>query len=444
MWFSLASFANKAVGLVTTLLMLRFLDTYEFGLYKLILALYGILSLFFFSGIDQIVLADFMRAKHEKNHALINRIMLEFFFFKVIVGVLLFGATFFGARFAESWYGADIAHLVKIIAFLFLIVAVERIMNLIFNYYLAFRAMALFTFFEETTKLLFLLFFIFVVGLGVSGVVLAIVTASGITFLLFLPYAIVLAKRLPRVSPLKTMVLPGAFLSYGKWAVGLRYLNDFQRNVRPWFIKYFLSTEAVGIYAIAESLYGQIVGLFPLATVLLPTVAQNIKDRVRIKQLLYYGVKYGTPFFILIGIVSLVVAPPLIHLVFPQHEASLPVFYLILIAIVTTGSGYILTAIFYAEREQRAHFFITASVLAVTLLGSATLIPLLGVYGSALEFILSALFFNAMRLRYIFKRYPELGFSPRLLFIFSKEDREIIRYAAVHAKNLIRKKFLIG
>lgn len=447
MWLSATSFANKALGLVTSVLILRFLSTYEFGLYKLVFALYGMLSLFLFSGFDQIAITDVMRAKADGDHKLVKRIFVEFFSFKVVVSVFLFAVTYGGAWFAETYYDANIAWLVRIISFFFLISAVERSMNLVFNYYMAFRAMALFTFFEEATKLLLLLFFIFVAGFGVSGVVLAAVASSGITFILFLPYALLLVKRLPNLSEKSISkgkgvfggegsVLWRAFLSYGKWVVGLRYVNEFQRNIRLWLLRYFLSTEAVGFFAIAESLYSQLVGLFPIGKILLPIVSGNIKNRTRIRNLLYYGTKYGMPLSILAGSAAVVLVPALVWSVFPQHTASIPIFYIFVIAIITTASANGLTAIFYAEREQRAHFFITFSVAVATLALGAILIPVFGVYGAALEFVATAFMFNFMRMRYLFKRYPELHFDTRMLFRFGAEDREFLRLGISTVKSI--------
>lgn len=446
LWFSGSSAAVKAVGIANTILVLRLLSVYEYGLYHLVLAAYGLASVFFLSGFDQIVLADLMRAKGEGDPGRARRIFSEFFLLKAGIGAALFFAVFFGARAVGSWYGADIAHLVRIISLLFLLVPLERAMNMVFNYHLSFRAMSLYTLTEEALKLVALLFFIFVAGMGVSGVVLAVVSASAGAFVVFLPRAVRLFGAIPVPIPVPmrqesgrgpAFLLVSAFSDYGKWAVGFRYLGDFQRHLRPWLIRFFLSTEAVGIFAIAENMYGQVVGLVPLVNVFVPAVAQHIADRTGIRKLLYVCVKYGTPFFVILGIASVPALWVLIYAVFPQYAEALPVFYIFLLTAFTAGVSNILMAVFYAERRQRAHFFIMASTVAVTLIFGILLIPAFGVAGIAMEFVISAFFFNGARLWYLFRRYPELRFAPRLLFSFGAEDKALLRSALSNARGLI-------
>lgn len=438
LWFSGSNAAVRAVGIANTVLVLRILSVYEYGLYHLVLAAYGLASVFFLSGFDQIVLTDLMRAKGAHEIGTVRRIFFEFFVLKIGIGAILFLTVFFGAGAVGSWYGADIAHAVRIISFLFLIVPMERTMNLVFNYHLSFRAMSLYTLAEEALKLIALLFFIFIAGLGVSGVVLALVSSAAGSFFIFLPGAAALFRAIPSAQDsFHRSFLLHAFTDYGKWAIGFRYLGDFQRNVRPWLIRFFLPTEAVGIFAIAENIYGQIVGLIPMVNVFVPTVAQHIANRTGIRKLLYVCVKYGTPFFMLLGIASVPALWVLIRVAFPQYAAALPVFYVFLLTAPTAGVSNILVAIFYAQREQRAHFFIMVATVASTLVLGFVLIPMFGVYGMAMEFVISAFFFNLARLWYLFRRYPELRFAPRLLFSFSAEDKALLGSALSNARTLI-------
>lgn len=442
LWFSGSSAAVKVVGLANTILVLRLLSVYEYGLYHLVLAAYGLASVFFLSGFDQIALADLMRAKGADDTGRVRRIFFEFFLLKAGIGALLFFTVFFGASAVGAWYGADIAYAVRIISFLFLLVPLERAMNLVFNYHLSFRAMSLYAFTEEALKLSALLFFVFIAGLGVSGVVLAAVAASVGAFFVFLPCALRLFRAIPvAAGQWRGSLLVIAFSDYGKWAVGLRYLGDFQRHVRPWIIRSFLSTEAVGLFAIAENLYGQVVGLVPLVNVFVPAVAQHIADRAGIRKLLYVCAKYGTPLFMLLGIASVPALLVLIRFAFPQYAAALPVFYIFLLTAVTAGVSHILVAVFYAQRQQRAHFFIMAATVAVTLSLGILLVPAFGVYGMAMEFVISAFFFNGVRLWHLFRRYPELRFAPRMLFSFGAEDKALLRSALSNARNLIAGKF---
>lgn len=426
-WSSGSAVWIKAIGLITSLLVLRFLSVYEYGLYQLVLSVQSLLAMFFLVGLDQIILADFLRAKGEGRNEVVRGLFAEFAIFKISTGFVLFLLSFFGAGFIGNLFGRDIGLLIRIISFYFLMVALERVLNILFNYNLAFKAMSLYTLTNETLKFLFLLFFIFVAGLGVSGVVLSGVSASVLTGLLFIPVALSIYRKMPGALGSPRRLIWSALVSYGKWAVGFQYMNDLQRNIRPWLIRFFLSTEAVGIYAIAENLYSQAVSLIPFGTVLTPVVSQNINDRLRIRNLVYYGAKYGTLFFLLLAIFSFFAVPWLVRLLFPQHINSIPLFYIILLIMPPAGLAMVFTSIFYAEREQMAHFIIIILTLILTLTLGAALVSRLGIMGMAVEFTVTAYFFNIARAFYLFKTNPELRFSLSSLFRWDREDWMFIK-----------------
>ena len=428
-WSSGSGVAVKIIGLLTTVTIIRILSVPEYGLYQLTLAAYGILAAFFFAGFDQVVLTDLMLAKSGGDSLRFKRLFSEFVSVKLMVGVALFLVTLLGANLADAIYGENIAFLVRIIAFLFPIVAFERILNMLLNINLSFRAMSLFTFIGEAAKLGLVLFFTFVVGFGVQGIIFAIVGASAIALFSFVPYGVRLYQPLAKMKALSgRMLMSEAFFSYGKWAIGARYLNDLQRNIRPWLIKSFLPTEAVGIYAIAENLYGQAISLVPLGTVLTPIVSQTIHERNRIKNLVYYSAKHGTIFFLILAVLPALAVPWLVGLLFPQHINSIPLFYVILLIMPPVGFVSVLTAVFYAQRQQKAHFVITLLVLLITLLVGSILVRELGVIGMAVEFTISAYFFNILRAWYLFRINPDLRFPLLCLFKWDHKDLDFIKF----------------
>ncbi len=428
-WSSGSSLAVKIIGLITTVTVIRILSVPEYGLYQLTLAAYGILAAFFFAGFDQVVLTDLMRAKGSEDFARFKRLFSEFAVLKLMVGATLFLVSFLGANLAGAFYGENIAFLVRIIAFLFPIVALERILNVLLNINLSFRAMSLFTLIEEAVKLGLVFFFSFVVGFGVQGIVLSVVGASAVALLSFMPYGIRLYQPFAKSKALSGRnLISEAFLAYGKWAVGSKYLNDLQRNIRPWLIRLFLSTEAVGLYTIAENLYSQVVSLVPLGTVLTPIVSQTIHERKRINNLVYYGAKYGTILFLILSVFSAFAVPLLVGLLFPQHINSIPLFYVILLIMPPAGLAAVLTAVFYAQRQQKAHFFIMFLTLVITLIMGSILVNQFGIIGMAVEFTISAYFYNILRTWYLFRTNPDLRFSLPRLFKWDYEDVNFIKF----------------
>lgn len=441
LWSSGGSIAVKVVGIAASLIIIKALTVHEYGVYQLALAAYGIVFSLFLSGFDQVALAEIMRAKSEKDTERMHRLFNEFTVLKIAAGIFLFLVLFLGARAAGIWYEAEIAPLLRILAFLIPVVALERVLNMIFSVHLSFRAISLFPFAEELAKFVFLVLFLFVFGYGLFGVVLAAVLGTATALLVFLPLGFRLYH--PHISygfTLNHSGLTSLFLSHGKWAVGARYLNDFQRNIRPWLIKTFLSTEAVGIFSLALNLYGQAVSLFSIANVLNPVAAQEARNPDRIKKLLLISLKYGTIFFIIVGGLTAVFVPMLVTYLFPQYAASIPLFWALLVTLGTTSAAFMLSSLFYGYREQRSGFVIMIFGVLFTLAAGPVLLRLFGVWGMVIEFVAGAYLFNILRLRYIFRNYPELRVYMSDLFSWTAEDKQFLKSTFETALQSIRLK----
>ena len=427
LWSSGSSVAVKVIGLVTSFTIISVLSVHDYGLYQLALAAYGIVLSFFFSGFDQVALTEIMRARGVGDERRADGLFNEFMLWKVVAGVVLFLLLIAGANFADYWYQENIASLLRILSILIPVIACERVLNMIFNMHLSFRAISLFTLAEESAKLIFLAFLLFAANLGVEGVIIATTLGTTTAFLIFLPVG--LRLYVPRFSSGLSPVgigLGGIFLVQGKWAVGYRYLNDFQRNIRPWLIKTFISTEAVGIFSLALNLYGNVVGLLPIGSVLGPVTAREAENTERIRRLLLVSLKYGTILFVALGVVAAVGVPLLVEFLFPRYIESIPLFWALLLTIMTSSAAFMFSSLFYGYREQRSGFFIMLVAVFFTLIAGPVLLSVFGIWGITFEFILGAYFFNILRLRYLFGHYPELRIKLRDFFSWGKDDKEFV------------------
>jgi O-antigen/teichoic acid export membrane protein len=426
-WLSASAFVARLAGLLVTFSLISLLSLKEYGVYKLAVATFGFFAAFFVSGFDALVINDLAVERGRGRHDRVKRLFLEYGIFKIAVGSLLFFLSLLGAFFFHRFFDADILPLIPLLSFLFLFMALERGINLLLNLYVEFRLISLFTVLEEAVKLVAVLLFVGFFQYGARGAILADVVSTGIAVFVFLPHASGFLKKTLSFTAAKGSLLWEIIRGHGKWAIYSRYLGDAKNSLRPWLLNTFVGAEAVGIYAFAESLYAQVVSLLPLSNVLIPILPLHIEDRSALRTLLVKGIKYGTPIFAAVGIISFFAIPEIIRFFFPRYEASVPIFSIIIPSIVTSAAAFILTSILYAQRQQKAQFFITlASVGVMASLGLLLVVPF-GAIGIAIEFVLTTFFYGIVRLWYVFAVYPELRFRPLALFQWRREDGEFFR-----------------
>lgn len=427
LWLSGSAMLVRLIGLGVTLALVTLLSLEEYGTYKLVVATFGFLAAFFVSGFDALVVNDLALEKKQGRFGRVKKLFLEYSALKLFIGCGLFIVTLFGSMFFAGFYPADLLLFFPIISFLFIFMALERGLNILLNLNMEFRLLSLFTVIEEVTKLLLILIFIGMFKQGARGAVMADVLSTGVALTFFIPHGVVLFRRALAEQAAKGSVLWEMVRSHGKWAIASRYLGEAKNSIRPWLIQVFAGREAVALWAFAESLYSQIVSLFPLTNVLAPILPQEIGNRERIKTLLFRGIKYGTPLFLALGAVAYFLLPVLVEIFLPRYNDSLPLFSIILVTMVTSATALLLTSILYAHREQRLQFLVNVLITAFMVGMGAFLLRIFGIVGVAYEFVLSTVIYNAIRLWYILRTYPELKFSMRELFIWDAGDWDFLR-----------------
>src|SRR3989344_9235876 len=160
-WLTSSSFLIRAVGFLSVLIVLSSVSVKDYGLYKLVLAAFAFLTGFFFSGFDNLVISDLSRERGEGRMDRVGRLFLEYSRVKLLIGLILFLAVFFGADFIGRFVDPEVVQFLPLISILFIFYALERPLNFLFNTYLKFKYLALYTLVEEMGKLGLILIFVF-------------------------------------------------------------------------------------------------------------------------------------------------------------------------------------------------------------------------------------------------------------------------------------------
>src|SRR3989344_206314 len=166
---SFSNVALKFVGLATVFFILRRLSAYEYGLTELTISSLPLLSIFFLPGMGDVVIADMSLERGKGNLSRMKSIFLQFFKLQFLLSIVVWAIVFFGANLIANYYEGPISLLLKIYSFSFLLSPFRSMIIMFFTVNLKFFQQSFYTFLEEVFKLIFLLFFFFILGKGPDG-----------------------------------------------------------------------------------------------------------------------------------------------------------------------------------------------------------------------------------------------------------------------------------
>jgi O-antigen/teichoic acid export membrane protein len=437
-WTSLGTWGVKLTGLLATFITLHQLTVYEYGLTELAISIIPLLSIFVLPGITTVVQAEIGIAKGRMDYAKARALFDEYFFVQFVISVIPWALVFFGASAISSFYNEGIADLFRIVSFAFLISPFRTMATLLFRINLRFGTVAAYGVSEELLKFFLLLLCYFVFDLRAQSVLIAYVLNEFLTLLFFSPKFF--KEYLPMRQHSKSATdrpFYALMASHGKWGIATNYLNNFANNIRLWIIKAFLGADAVGLFALASSLFAHTLSLLQLNSVITPILPQYAHQPARFNRLVDKSIKYQFLGYTLSGILTAIGFPLLIHYFFPKFLPALPLFSIMVFTVVPAAVSGVLTAVFTALQAQRELFFATLVKTFIIALIAPPLIIFFGVHGVAIEFFLTTLLFTLERYRVLRKRMPSFKIRARDMFSLDQDDRIIIQALRSYARKYI-------
>ncbi len=421
-WLAGTTLVMKGLSFLSVLLVLNRLTLHEYGSAELVLTAIPLLSLFLLPGLSTTVIADMGRQRGVGDLPRMKGLFFSFLRLQAYFAILLWAAVFFGAHFLAVEYGKEEAStLFKIISFAFLLSPVRICMQALQSVYFEFKQQSLYSIAEELFKLLLLALFFFMFDMRTEGLVLAIVLSQAVGLLAFsLPFVRIDSSFW---STKQTRYPTFHFLfHHGKWGVFSSYLGVFGRNIRPWIIKFFLGTEAVGIYAVAQGLIGHTMSLVPLDRVIIPMLPQYVHLKERFHHIVAKAIKYELAGYALVSIAAAVFSPFFIGWFFPQYLSSVPLFQITLLMLISVAFDIIFGGVFYALQAQRNLFFASLYKLVLVIVLTPVMIHFFGLFGIAYANILSNSLYTWERYRSLKKLMPGFSLDWRDFFTVDADD----------------------
>lgn len=423
------SLVVQAITIANSFLVLKILSLYQFGLYQLVLAALAIADSFVSSVFDPVVSNDISRALVEKRPAAARRLYFEFLGAKIAVALAVGLIFFLSADLVAGFYGKNVASFVRIASLLVVLNAVRSTMNLFFSAvrsFSAFGAPAV----QEAMRLAGLGAVWFLGMRGLRDVLLvSVFSLAGVLVYLFLRLAPEYRRVFAGVGWHPAGMLLPLLREYGRWTF-LRFgFSKAAKQMDAWFVRVFLSTEAVGIYGIMVNLLAMIQAFFPLKmlSTLLPW---ELSDTRRLRYLYRRGAKYMVWMGAAAAIAGFFVIPEFVEVFLPAYTPAMPFFRLLLITLPLYGIYKFQKSLLTVLREQKilamrivTEAVITAGVLVITL-------PFIGLYGIVIEFLVT---YGGRVLLYSFylrRQYPHLSLAVLQFITLDRDDRALFRRAS--------------
>lgn len=410
----------KAVGVANTFFIVSALTLYEYGSFQLLLASYaGAVTLLSVGG--GVVRNDIIRFEAEGRSGDAKKLFYESSIARIIIGFLLWILVFLFASSLSFRFGPDYISLIKIISFLFLHDALLTVITTLIEMRKKFNVIASRTSIAKIAQLAILLYFFFFQSINLRAVVISLVLSLFVTlFLLLFPFFRSYAEW-KNVKKSSNKFLFKILTTYGKWEIVQPLAGKLTSFFEVWAIKLFVSTEAVAIFSVAQTLLNTVAGFFPTKT-LSTLIPMELKNEEKLRKIYTYGAKYLIVFSVAIGLVSFVAIPVLIDLFFNKYIVSLPYFSVLLLTLPILAITSISSAFLTAFRRQKFLFFqkVLKSLVAIPLY--LILLPFFGLWGLVFHNFILLTVMTASLYYYLENMKPRLFVRWRDFFYFGKED----------------------
>jgi O-antigen/teichoic acid export membrane protein len=355
-----------------------------------------------------------------------KRLFFQYNGLRVLAGFVLWAGLFFGSLLFQDKYPPNFIGWVQLLSVVLMLETLYYLprsllgMRMMFSY--SASRTSSYKFFQAGFLLFSFFFSKITVGLAIWSLIVGSVGSS----LLLISPVIKAYKPWVGLKRAEGNLLYKIFRTNGKWDIINTFFSKITTSIQPWLIKFFVSTEAVAVFSVAQTMAGLLPGFFPTNT-LGTMVPQSMHDKELFRRVFRLSSKYLVFLSILMGLAAAAGAPIVIHFLFQKYALSLPYFFVLLLTLPFTALGVIGTIYLIAIRQQKSLFFqkVLKSVLNVPLL--LIFLPLFGLWGLVIQTLFLAPTLVWSMYSFIYHYYPELRFHPAEFFTFNGEDKNFIK-----------------
>lgn len=427
-FLGISNIVMRFISFFSVFLIVRSLSVFEYGIFTLFLSLTGPLNSFVsVGGTDDLMVADVSGSLGRKDLSRAKSIMWHFFRLRfVLLVAALFGIYIFRDLVQEK-YGGEIATYFWLFAALVSAQFIRNIYIIILNIYEKFSLLSYINIAEVFFRFMLVAAFFALGKLNIYFLIVAYIFGTSLSALIFTGSVAKIWKSLSGAQLASWKIVYEILKRHGKWQIIAEILSSPVNAIKYWFIKIFISVEAIGLLSLAQSLFSVLASLVPLRAVALPIVVKKAQDKPFFVKLLRKLTKYSMIVHMLIILAAQIIIAPLIPFVFPKYTLAIPIFQLLSLRLLFNSTSITQVAAFLAYQRQKFFTFTTLLVLFSALLFSPPLMLKFGIQGAVAESLISIALVTVAREIYLRKRLRVSTFGLRSMFSIDEADKLIAK-----------------
>ncbi len=415
------------VSLLSSIILIRVLGVFDYGLLTLAFSATGLISSFFAFGIASVVIADIAREIGRERTDRVKSLLIRYMQVEVLRGFILFIVIFFFSDFVAARYNETIGGLVRISAFFLFFESMKRVLHVTFKSHLKFRYLLFLDAVQSLTKLALVIILVVILDKGVTGAMATYPLSTFISIVVSLPLFIGTIKPYKKIERSREGLFYNMIKGHGKWAIATVYFQKIQPNVTPWVIEFFLGVNNVAYFAVAlktSTFVSSLVGIIrePIS----PITSMEIFNWERTQKMLNRSIKYTFWVSIPLAAILLVMAPFLLVAAFTEkYLSSVQVFRILLLMLPVVAFRLIFEPLFYALKAQKYLFFVNVIGVFPVLILEIILIYLFGLPGVAIAIVVSEIILVRFRYYLIRKVREDFELKPEI-FRIDEYDKRVL------------------
>jgi len=427
--FSSGSLIVTFLHFLSSVVLIRSLGLFEYGLLVLALSFYAILVSFLSMGIGGVVLSDVSNAVGEKDYPKAKTLLKSYMKFELVMGIILLAVTVVISFPLKGIYNEMISNLLLIIALYLFTSGLQAAVSNVFYSLSRFRIYNALIVIEALSRFSLVLVFIAMLGEGILVAMIIYVAAQIISILVTLPSLLSIRNQLRKYPSSKEPLFRNMIKSHGKWVIFSLPIKRIGGQVHYWITEYFLGVNAVAILGVAMRGTDILkVFLQSFESVLMPITAGIVKSWERTKYLISKSIKYNLWGSVILAVPAIIFAQLLIELVFSgKYLDATPIFTVLLLTMIPFSLVVVLTPLFYALKIQKHLFYADFVVDILIIVLDVTFILFFGLVGIGISMILTIFMSFVIKYKLIKKSMPDFEIKMRNFFIIDDFDKRQFR-----------------
>ena len=390
LWLFIGEFGVRILKLFLFAFAARKLGASEWGTFSYALALMGMFAVISDIGINTVILRE--TAKKSDN---INEYISTGFFLKIGLSVISSMALLAMLLFLKSDNGVRV-----LIPITCLILFFDSIREFGFAINRAFEKMEIEAFVKLVTTVILIFFGIILIIKEGKAISLSYAyLISSITGIIIMYFS--LRNHFKKiVSNVNKKLF--YFIFKEAWPIAtVGVIGTIMSNIDMVILGWYTNNYQIGIYSAAQKPV-QVIYLIPslLGTAIFPVFSRLVlSEKENIKKFVNKTIYFSFLFSITASVGVLIIGGPIFNIMFGnQYAASIPLFKIMSLAIVTGAPGMILSNIMYALGKQKEIIRFILITLCLNIILCMILIPRYNIYGAAISVTLSQTIGNILLL----------------------------------------------